>query len=230
MDTGLLLLALEDFLPVVLSGTALFVLAGVCGRLDPTAGRYVAASLVLLVIAGLSKPIYKTLLALSDDTVDLVVLDDLLFWFLAPGFILLTAGLRSALRVDRGTSPRIERGWPAAAVGVILAAGVFLAVGSDAWFVVLLAAATLANVAAVVVLVRWASVYRDVFSAALFAASLVIVFGLAWAAASLEQTIAIQWGEQLFSTASQGLLLWGSLRLSGLVGQTSPPDTGKGST
>lgn len=217
MDTELLLLALEDFLPVVLSGAALFVLARACGRLDPTAGRYVGAGLVLLVIGGLSKPIYKTLVALSDGAVDLAVLDDLLFWFLAPGFILLTAGLRSALRVDRGRSPRIERGWPAAAVGVVLAAGVLLAAGSDAWFVLLLAAATLANVAAVVVLVRWASVYGDVLTAALFAASLVIVFGLAWAAASLDQTIAIQWGEQLFSTASQGLLLWGSLRLSGLV-------------
>ena len=220
MDTGLLLLALEDFLPVVLSGTALVVLARVCGRLDPTAGRYVAASLVLLVIGGLTKPIYKTRLALSDGTVHLVVLDDLLFWFLAPGFILLTAGLRSAWRVDRGTNPGIERGWPATAAGVVFAAGVLLVVGSDAWFAVLLVAATLANVAAVVVLVRWASVRGDGFAAALFASTLVIVFGLAWAAASLEQTIAIQWGEQLFSTASQGLLLWGSLRLSRLVRQT----------
>lgn len=221
MDTGLLLLALEDFLPVVLSGTALFVLARLCGRLDPTAGRYVAASLVLLVIGGVSKPIYKTLLALSDGAIDLVVLDDLLFWFLAPGFILLTAGLRTAWRVDRRASPRIEQGWQAAAVGVVLAAGVLLVARSDAWFVVLLAAATLANVAAVAVLVRWASAYRDFFTAALFASSLAIVFGLAWAAASLEQTIAIQWGEQLFSTASQGLLLWGSLRLSGLVDHAS---------
>ena len=220
MDPGLLMLALEDFLPVVLSGIALFVLARVCGRMDPTAGRYVAASLAFLVIGGLTKPIYKTLVALSDGTVDLVVLDELLFWFLAPGFILLTAGLRSALRVDRGTSPSLERAWPAGAVGVVLAAGLFLAVGSDAWFVVLLAATTLANVAAVVVLVRWASAYGDVVTSALFASSLVIVFGLAWAAAAFEQTIAIQWGEQLFSTASQGLLLWGSLRLSALVLET----------
>jgi hypothetical protein len=217
MDTGLLLLAIEDFLPVVLSGAALFVLARVCGRLDPTAGRYVAISLVLLVIGGLSKPIYKTVLALSDGTVDLVVLDDLLFWFLAPGFILLTGGLRAAFRVDRGASSRIERGWPMAAAAVTLVAGGLLALGSDGWFVVLLLTATFANVAAVVVLVRWASAYRDVLTASLFAASLVIVFGLAWAAASLEQTITIQWGEQLFSTASQGLLLLGSLRLSGLV-------------
>ena len=89
MDSGLLLLTIEDFLPVVLSGFALAVLARVCGRLDVTAGRYVAASLVLLVVGGLSKPIYKTVLALSDGSVDLVVLDDLLFWFLAPGFIML---------------------------------------------------------------------------------------------------------------------------------------------
>jgi hypothetical protein len=104
-----------------------------------------------------------------------------------------------------------------AAAAVTLVAGGLLALGSDGWFVVLLLTATFTNVAAVVVLVRWASAYRDVLTASLFAASLVIVFGLAWAAASLEQTITVQWGEQLFSTASQGLLLLGSLRLSGLV-------------
>lgn len=223
MDTGLLLLAIEDFLPVILSGAALFVLARVCGRLDLVAGRYVATSLVLLVVGGLSKPIYKTILAVSDGTIDLVVLDDLLFWFLAPGFILLTAGLRSASRVDRRATPRIERGWPVAAAGVVLVAGMLLAAGSDGWFVVLLLTATLANVTTVVVLVRWASAYRDVVTALVFASSLVIVFGLAWAAASLEQTITIQWGEQLLSTASQGLFLWGSFRLSGLVDHAQGP-------
>ena len=223
MDSGLLLLAIEDFLPVVLSGFALAVLARVCGRLDVTAGRYVAASLVLLVVGGLSKPIYKTVLALSDGSVDLVVLDDLLFWFLAPGFIMLMGGLRAALRVDRGSTPRIERRWPVAAAGVTVAAGTLVIGGSDAWFVVLLLTATLANVSVVVVLVRWVLAYRDALAAVLFASTLVIVFGLAWAAASLEQTIMIQWGEQLFSTASQGLFLWGSLRLSRLVPHTQDP-------
>ena len=217
MDTGLLLLALEDFAPVVLSAAAVWVLSRVCAGLDATAGQYVRASFVLLLVGGLSKPIYKLIFALSDGSADLVVLDEALFWFLAPGFILLAVGLRSASRVDRGGDPRIERAWPVAAAGVVIAAAGLLAFGSDAWFIVLLATATLANIAVVVVLVRWARAYRDTFTAALFAATLVIVFGLAWAAASLEQTTATQWGEQLVSTVSQGLLLWGSVRLSALV-------------
>jgi hypothetical protein len=217
MDTNLLLLALEDFLPVVLSAAALWVLSRMCGRLDAAAGRFITASLVLLAIGGLTKPIYKTLLALSDGSIDILVLDDLLFWFLAPGFLLLAAGLIRGSRADRALAPRAGRGWIAAAVSVVLASAALLAVGSDAWFVVLLATATVGNVITVVVLVRWASRRADVFTAALFAAILVIVFGLAWAASSLEQTIPTQWAEQLFSTASQGLLLWGSVRLSGAV-------------
>ena len=88
----------------------------------------------------------------------------------------------------------------------------------------LLGVATLGNVAAVTVLIRWGRTNGDSLAVGFYASSLLIVFGLAWAAASLEQTIQTQWGEQLMSTASQGLFLAATVRLARLV--TMPQNAG----
>ncbi len=173
-----------------------------------------AAGGVLIVVGGFSKPVYKLILALSTGPLDVSVLGELLFWFLAPGFVILTAGLRRAVRVDRHAPPTALRLAVTIAGVSLLVAGSLALVGSEAWFFILLAVTTVANAWTVFVLVRWSSYRQDRRAGALFVASLVIALGLAGAAASLEQTIPVQWGEQLASTVSQGLFLWGSLRLS----------------
>lgn len=214
MDVDILLLALEDFVPVVLNGIALWLLARACQTLDLGAGKYVLTSLLLIATGGLTKPIYKLILAVSDGSADVLVLDDLLFWFLAPGFLLLTTGLHAGNRADRGLEPGAVWFGPVAAAATVGAAAFLLAVDSAGWFVLLLGVATLGNVAAVAVLIRWTRAQGDRLAMVLYASSLLIVFGLAWAAASLEQTIQTQWGEQLLSTASQGLFLAASWRLT----------------
>ncbi|NNF56446.1 MAG: hypothetical protein HKN03_18625 [Acidimicrobiales bacterium] len=219
IDVNVLLLALEDFIPVFLNAVALWLLARTCLHLDHRAGKYVVASLVLIALGGLTKPTYKMTLALSDAAENVAILDDLLFWFLAPGFVLLATGLRGAYRADRYEPARVSMAGFATASAVVVVALVFLAVGSGAWFVLLLAVATLGNLAAVAVLIRWTASQNDRLAAMLYAASLFIVFGLAWAAASLEQTIPVQWGEQLMSTASQALFLTASLRLTRRLAQ-----------
>jgi hypothetical protein len=223
MVTADLSLALEDFVPVVLSAIALWVLARTSMELDRRCGGYVGAGLLLIAGGGLTKPVYKLLVAVSDGSVDVAALDDLLFWFLAPGFLLLTAGLRGAARTDGGGEPEVGRAALWAAGGVVLLAAVLVAFGSDSWFWVLLVVVTVGNVAAVVVLARWARARGDRVAVALFVTSLLLALGLAWAAASLEQTIPAQWGEQLLSTASQALLLWGSLRLRDRVAARPGP-------
>lgn len=223
-NVNVLLLALEDFVPVALNAVALWLLARTSLRLDRRAGMYVSASLILLAVGGLTKPTYKLILALSDRASDFAILDDLLFWFLAPGFILLTTGLRAAFAADQQRASAVGLGGLMVATVVIVAAGSILALDSDAWFVLLLAVATLANVLAVAVLMRWSSNKQDRWGVAFYAGSLAIVFGLAWAAASLEQTIPVQWGEQLSSTASQALFLTASVRLTRRV--STPTDPG----
>jgi len=56
----------------------------------------------------------------------------------------------------------------------------------------------------------------------MFVANLILVFGLAGAAAVLEQTFAAQLGEQLVSTAAQTMFMWASIRLARVAGTVSP--------
>lgn len=213
VDVGVLLLALEDFLPVVLAAVAYVVLGRVCSRLDRDAGRSVYIGVALIAAGGITKPVYKLVLAIGGEDVAPAVLDELLFWFLAPGFVLLAAGLAGGSRSDRGEETGQVMIWIGVAAGIFVVGLVMLLAGSGAWFAFLLASTTVGNVVVVVVLVRWARRRDDPLGAALFAASLVIVLGLAWAAASLDQTVPVQWGEQVASTTNQGLVLWASLRL-----------------
>ena len=184
VDVGLLLLALEDFLPVVLSGLSLWVLGTLGLGLDRRSGSYILASMVLIAGGGLTKPIYKTLLALSGGSVDVRILDEMLFWFLAPGFVLLTGGVRGSARADGGQAAEIGRAGAVVAAGVVVVAGLVAVGGSVAWFLVLLGVATFGNLLAVIELIRWARARNEPVAAVLFGASLAIVFGLAWAAAS----------------------------------------------
>lgn len=213
IDWTLLLLALEDFIPVALSVAALLAIARLCRSLSPRAGAWSYVGLALIALGGATKPAYKTVLALSGGSIDITVLDEMLFWFLAPGFIFVAAGASRASTAEQGRPMRL--GWvPLVALVLVLTAAVLVLIDSPAWFYLLLAATTAANIWAVVALMRWSNARRRRLASVLFLASLMIAIGLAGAAATLEQTIPVQWGEQLASTAGQGLFLLGAVRLT----------------
>lgn len=213
IDSNLLFLALEDFLPVLLSAAGLWVIARLCSRLSHPAGTWARAGLVLIVAGGVTKPIYKSLLALSKGSLDISFLDDVLFWLLAPGFVIFGAGVSRGFKTEEGATAHLQ--WaPLVALAVPLSAALLVMVGSPAWFFLLLGVTTAGNIWAVVVLVRWSRARQRTHASWFFVASLLVALGLAGAAASLEQTIPVQWGEQLASTAGQGLFLLGALRLT----------------
>lgn len=224
MELGLVALAAEDFVPVILSAVGFSVLARLSAASDDVAGRLVWAGTWLVVLGGVTKPVYKTMLALSGATIDVAVLDDVLFWLLAPGFLLAAAGLRRARRVDAGRSPVIV-GWVVVvAVATVAAAAVLATIAEGrAWFLLLLAVSTVANLWVIAVLVGWSRARGDRTAAVMFLANITIVLGLAWAAASLPQTIPVQWGEQLASTAAQGAFLYGAVRLAGATATEVAP-------
>lgn len=215
-DWSLVALAVEDMLPVLLSVAGFVVLARLSTYLNTRSGVFVWVGAVLIGLGGITKPIYKSALALTDGAADWLVLDSMLFWLLAPGFILAGEGLRSAARTDRRSRIR-PRSWPAiiaaAAVAIGGAAALFIE-GSRVWFFFLLGISTLGNVWVAAVLIMWAAARGDRLAAGLFTVNIVVVFGLAGAAATLEQTIPVQWGEQLAATAAQGVFLLASVRLS----------------
>jgi hypothetical protein len=216
-DWPLVALAAEDVLPVVLSVAGFVVLSRLATSLGRTAGSFVWAGTALIGLGGLSKPIYKSALALTSGGLDWLVLDDLLFWLLAPGFVLAGAGLRAAARSDRG-APSPPSIWALiTALGIVaLGAGLALLLpDTRAWFLTLLTAATIGNLWVIVVLVGWSRFRGERLAAVLFTVNIVVVFALAGSAAALPQTIPVQWGEQLAATAAQGAFLWAAVRLRG---------------
>ena len=190
------------------------MLARLSQRVDRESGRFVAVGALLIVAGGVTKPVFKLLLAFSAIEVDLLWLDDALFWLLAPGFLIASAGLWRAGRLDLDRPTGSARWGVVAATAVVSVATGVATAGSSAWFFVLLTAATLGNVLAIVALVSWSRARHDRMAASLFAGNLVLVFGLAGAAAVLEQTFAAQLGEQLVSTAAQAMFMWASIRLA----------------
>ena len=217
IDVSLFLLAVEDFLPVFLSAAGLAALAKLCSGIDRESGIWCTIALLLIPVGGLTKPIYKSFIAVSSGEVDLVVLDELLFWFLAPGFVALSIGIDRARRATDGRGHRPMR-MPVLVVALTLVASAFfVSSGSRTWFFLLLTATTVANIWAIYLLAGWARSRGDMTTAWLFVFSIVIAISLAGAAAALEQTIPVQWGEQLASTLGQGIFFWASVRLARTV-------------
>jgi hypothetical protein len=130
-----------------------------------------------------------------------------------------------AARVDLSGSTRMGRAPVLVAILSVGFATVAALVDSSAWFVLLLAAATVGNIWLVAILASWCVRRGDRVAAFLYLAGLLIVFGLAGAAATLEQSIEVQWGEQILRTANQALFLVASLRLARLI-RSRPPSTG----
>ena len=223
VDGDILLLALEDILPVALSAVGFVVLTRTSRRLDGRAAGHVAAGALLIVAGGLTKPVFKLLLAFGAIEADMLWLDDALFWLLAPGFLIASAGLWRAGRRDLSRPVGSGRWGVIGAVAVLAVATGAAFAGSEAWFFVLLTVATVGNVLAISALVWWARGRGDLVAAMLFTANQVLVFGLAGAAAVLEQTFAAQLGEQLVSTVAQAMFMWASIRLAAAVSPGSRP-------
>jgi hypothetical protein len=226
IDVNAFLLALEDFVPVVLSAIGLWALLRTARVLGARAAGLVAAGFVLITIGGITKPVFKTLVAVVGWEAGW--LDDALFWFLAPGFLVLFAGLRRAARIDGGRPASGER-WAEPSAALVVAVALLLgAAGLGAWFAVLLAVSTVGNVLTAVTLIAWARARGDGAAAVLFAGNLVVVLGLAGAAAALEPTVPVQWAEQTLATAAQAMFMVASIRLRRAVVRGPSPALVKG--
>ncbi|MEV0898825.1 hypothetical protein [Actinoplanes sp. NPDC049802] len=200
-----ILLALEDFVPVIF-GTAGFALLARTAPTEParTAGL---AGATLIGAGGIAKCVWK--LGYASGAGDWKLLEQALFPLMAAGAVLLSWSL--AVTVRRG---RPTRFWPfALAFGLCLAGSV--AAGSlDPLFV----AATLGVTAVSVLGAIVAGRYRLWWAVSLYVLGLVLVMGLVPLRSSdSHHTVAFQWLEQSINTAAQGCLLvaaWLTLRAS----------------
>ncbi|MFD3326650.1 hypothetical protein [Streptomyces sp. NPDC058701] len=218
-------LAVEDFVPVVLTGAGAALLTSPLRRFGAGRGRAGTAGAALVFLGGLSKAAWKLIVAL--DGPDIVLMNKALFPTLSAGFLLLAYAL-PALNPEGGPGPENRRrpplwAWAAlwAAVG---AAG--LALRSTAPSLVLtIAAVTLVGVR----LILLARTQGDIPAAAAGGLWLTGMYALGPLAARPDQTVALQWIEQSANTATQAAFLFAAWRLVRRYRRVSPSPTPSGS-
>jgi hypothetical protein len=196
-------LALQNFMPVIISAAALWNLVRMLTHDGAFAARAAGIATVLIVAGGAAKALWK--LAMAAWSVDAPLLSGALFPLLAPGFGLLAlAVLRMPARI---------RVLGVAVISVVLAVAVAVAGGGGAWKMPLLTLLTAAMLACGAGLVLRARGQGDRIAAACVAFYVVASFALSGLAAAGAGTLALQWTEQIISTIGAAALLWAAVRM-----------------
>lgn len=206
-------LALQDFMPVALASAGLFFLAAMIARADRRAGRIALLGAWLIMLGGGLKAAWKLNMAMTGN--DVAWMSNSLFVLLAPGFTLMASALWSAHSRMRGRPLDFDitlmaLGMVAVILAVALVLGLLLPV-SSAWKFVLLGVTTVANVVLSVLCIVQAFRMGQRNVAILFILNVVAVLVLQGLARIPEQTIPLQWTEQLintFSSAAFALAAW----------------------
>ncbi|NNH68459.1 hypothetical protein HLB23_00925 [Nocardia uniformis] len=192
-------LAVEDYVPVLLTTAGVLLLR----RVAPRPWVAVAAAAVIAT-GGFTKATAKLIAATGGP--DLPWLRSMLFPLLTVGFGLLCLELS---RIGTGRVPRwlglLVPGFTVAcALGAVLAGDTLPMLVSTTVF------ATITGI----FLIGLARMRGDNTSAALFGGQLLVFFILGPLASRPDQTVALQWAEQLCNTAAQGAFLVAAWRLS----------------
>ena len=189
-------LALFDFVPVVLSAAGFLYLVRLVSSVLPVQGRIAFLGGMLIVVGGFFKALWKLLMAVSTSTLDIRWMDDGLFVFLTPGYLLFAWSMWQVARSRQGK--HTFGTWLVPSLIAFISLGISYSLflsnpESPAWERVLLTVTVLANTVSGVLLITFA--FRQQLSTAgwLFLMNLIGVFALNGLARVAEQTILVHW-------------------------------------
>lgn len=231
METYTLGLALEDFIPVILSSIGLYFISRMVGNVNARLGQMAAIGWILVTIGGFLKAAWKLVMALTQTQTNIVWFDKGMFIWMSAGFTLLSFALwlMSEIRLRNRQPNRIWLG-PAIVLGLSLFAIFFTGfpdVTVNTWRFILLGVMTIGNVVMVVLLIQQARASSQNLLAVLFLVNIVIVFILSGLARIPEQSIPLQWTEQLLNTFAQGAFAYAAWKLSGVIAAAPLQATGQ---
>ena len=207
-------LALYDFLPVLLTGIALWFLAGFVRQADSAGYPMALLGGALILAGGFSKASWKLILAATG--VDLGWLASALFPLMAPGFALLAVAIWGAARRARARRPLID--WRSAwlLIGLaftIAALRMWVLDIPRGWFMPLLLLASLGNLIVSLQLIAMAFFWRRPAIAILVMVNLVMILALQPIAMAVSRTTAMHWLEQSVTTLGAACLAVAAYRL-----------------
>lgn len=193
-----LLLAAEDFLPVIFFGCGLFFIAKMIVNRNPAAGNLAYLGGILITLGGLFKAAWKLIQAIGGN--DIPFFNYSLFVLMSAGFICLAWALWKS-RTSRTSLPKI---WTIPIILTLIIWSIAAYIGvfteSRAWFFLLLGATTLANIALLFQLIYCSVQNKLWLSVGLFLVNLIVVFALA---RSSDLSVTLQWVKQIINTVAQ---------------------------
>jgi hypothetical protein len=209
-ETYTVSLALFDVIPVVLSVLGCLLLARLSARALPSVRTTALVGVVLIAVGGGSKALWKIILTTLDT--DVTWMEQMLFPFLATGFMLLLWSLWSAI-----AGRQLVR-WPFVAIVLLAFAGTVASQKSTALLAVAAGAALMTSGVAI----RWAVRERLPLPVVLYVVGMVFSLALAYLAGpKIEQTLTMQWIEETTNVIGQGCFLLASWLLL-RAGSTDP--------
>ncbi len=192
-------LALVDFLPVLFTAVGLIYIARMVSHLSQPHGQAAFVGAVLTVAGGFFKALWKTFMASSGGTIDINWMEDGLFVWMAPGYVLLLWSVWQAVRGVTGKAVRHAWFPPLVFIALMLAGSFYLYTSnpaSPAWERVLLGVMVLATVITGILLIVFGFRQKLPLAGWLFIINLVGIFLLNGLARMDEQTIPLQWIEE----------------------------------
>lgn len=204
-------LALLDLVPVLLTALGLRLVARLIRDGDPTLGRWAGIGAALVVAGGLGKAGSKVILAVGGPEVPLLAA--MLYPGLALGYLLIVASLAAAGRPPR---PRWSGPWLPAAVALVPLVAVTLAVGPGGGRIAPLAWLVTGGIASMVLDALLAGRARRSgrpVVAGLLVGHLGSTLALQALAGPADQSIELQWVQELLNSATQAAFLVAVTRL-----------------
>ncbi len=218
-------LGLFNFLPVALTGLALWFLARYVADQDPAGQGLAWLGGGLILAGGLAKASWKLIAATTG--LDLVWLANALFPLMAPGFALLALALWGAVRHTRGRRIPAGRWWLGLAVVLVAIAAAALRQWvleiPRGWFLPLLILASLGNLTTSLLLIGLSLRLRWWGQAVLFTVNLLMIFALQPIAMITPKSLALHWTEQSLTALGTAALALAAYRLWRLAGSDRPP-------
>ena len=212
-------LALYNFLPVTLTGLALWFLSRYVAVQDLAGHGLAILGGGLILSGGLAKASWKLIAATTG--ADLVWLANALFPLMAPGFALLAVALWGAVRHHQGRQVPIGRWRIGLAVVLVACAAAALRQWvlevPRGWFLPLLTLASLGNLATSLLLIGLSTRLRRWDMAVLFAVNLLMIFALQPIAMINPKPLALHWLEQTLTALGTACLALAAYRLWRLV-------------
>jgi hypothetical protein len=231
METYTLGLALEDFLPVIFSSIGLYFVSRMVKNVNPRLGQMATIGWILVTIGGFLKATWKLTMALTNSQTNIAWFDKGMFMWMSVGFTLLAFALWFVSEIRSGKR-QPNRIWLGPAIVLVLSFAAILFTGFpdltvNTWRFILLGVMTIGNVVMVILLIQQARYNNLNKMAWLFLVNIVIVFVLSGLARIPEQTIPLQWTEQLLNTFGQGAFAYAAWKLAGVVAPASVSATGQ---